>query len=66
MERGKPKQEDYTLCWECARAYGLCSWSKDFIPVAGWDATPTQNKRTSSYNVHSCPLFIKEKRRVKP
>ena len=57
---GRKKGKD-TLCWECARAYGLCSWSKFFLPVEGWEATPTQNKRTTSFRVHSCPLLIKEK-----
>jgi hypothetical protein len=31
-----------TLCWCCAKATtGGCSWSAHFIPVKGWEATPT-------------------------
>lgn len=58
-----------TLCWKCKNATTAgCSWSDKFIPVEGWDATPTYLKRgytlkgekkefESSYIVHSCPLF---------
>ena len=31
-----------TLCWCCANATNDgCSWSAHFIPVKGWEATPT-------------------------
>lgn len=63
----KPSQ----LCFDCARASGFCSWSKNFTPVEGWTAKPTKinhfkNKcgekifiqDTDSYHVLSCPLFI--------
>lgn len=58
------------LCWDCEKACGGCSWSKDFIPVKGWDAVPTKvrNGTTSkkgehivsvidSFEVRECPEF---------
>lgn len=45
-----------SLCWYCKRAYGSCSWSSNFIPVAGWDAKPS---KYSSYRVYGCPKFIR-------
>lgn len=59
-----PKDYKSTICWECRNAYGRCSWSKDFTPVDGWSAEPTEIKgvgrnttTTNSYIVKSCPLF---------
>jgi hypothetical protein len=56
-----------TICWNCKRATGFCSWSEKFIPVKGWKATPTiikianrygKNKTyDNSFLVHECPLF---------
>lgn len=59
-----------TLCWECEKACGKCSWSRNFKPVKGWDAKPTQifqyttgvgRKRysyyTDSFDVYECPEF---------
>lgn len=63
------KYNSNTLCWQCKRAYGDCSWSESFVPVKGWNAEPTiikGNKKEPeiySYNVKKCPLFIKEKRK---
>ena len=49
---GKVAEE--TLCWGCAKACGGgCSWSKDFVPVKGWDAKETRK----GYLVTSCPQF---------
>lgn len=45
-----------SLCWYCKRAYGSCSWSSNFVPVAGWDAKPS---KYSSYRVYGCPKFIR-------
>lgn len=59
-----------TLCWICENACGKCSWSKDFTPVDGWKAKPTEiasyttSKKGirrkvsySSYHVTECPEF---------
>lgn len=54
-----------TLCWDCQKALGECSWSDNFQPVKGWDAVPTEIKTSvgnivptiNSYYVRSCPLF---------
>lgn len=64
--------ETGTLCWDCARAYGGCSWSKSFKPVEGWEAERDERalkwgcnntKRTYvSYTVKECPEFELEER----
>lgn len=56
-----------TLCWNCAKAGGFCSWSKDFIPVKGWKAEYAPLKLSDygrktyseSYCVLECPKFEK-------
>ena len=62
----KPKriEKKTTLCWDCAKNGGLCSWSKNFTPVEGWEAIPTKiNARgydyyeIDSYKVVKCPEF---------
>ena len=60
----EPKKD--TLCWDCQRACGGCSWSQSFTPVDGWEAQPTKIKCgrrgfISSYLVTACPLFIPDK-----
>lgn len=64
--RGKTSTKD-TICWDCKKATGFCSWSEKFIPVEGWKATPTIVKIANNYGknktfddsfiVHECPLF---------
>jgi transcriptional regulator NrdR family protein len=59
-----------SLCWECKRATGFCSWSREFEPVKGWKAVPTTINSDSkgrtpvieSYEVKKCPLFEKDER----
>lgn len=51
-----------TLCWSCKNACGGCSWSRDFTPVEGWNATPTKINshrlgQIDSYIIHDCPEF---------
>lgn len=62
----KRKNVKTTLCWECAKNGGLCSWSKNFTPVEGWEAIPTKIQARGAYNEHgeidsfkviSCPEF---------
>ena len=56
-----------TICWECKKNGGMCSWSRSFTPVEGWIATPTvlqggygaKNPIINSFDVYSCPEFIK-------
>ena len=68
-----------SICGECQRKIGTCSWNKEFKPVPGWKATPTKilvqtawGKRTNqsymdSFNVIECPLYIPpEKGRGRP
>lgn len=66
------KTENLSLCWQCIHAvpdkcaHG-CSWSRDFIPVEGWNAQRADLKGysrcvdppqlTESYKVISCPQF---------
>lgn len=63
-------KESTTLCWECARAYGGCSWSAKFEPVRGWRAEKMSRVRRrcgaeeewESYDVLECPEFEQEDR----
>ena len=68
MER-KIGTTNKTLCWDCWHAAGpdMCSWAREFKPVAGWKAkrtllnmyvTDNKTSRTSSYTVSECPLFL--------
>ncbi len=64
-------KEQETLCWCCEKTLGCCSWSNDFTPVEGWDATPTMwisgthnlasgeriEHVVHSFCVHDCPEF---------
>lgn len=57
-------KEKNTLCWECDKACGKCSWSQNFTPVLGWEATPTKVYQTKgvyqdSFLIHKCPEFKK-------
>lgn len=63
--RGRRKE---SLCWDCANACGLCSWSHDFTPVPGWDARATKlynnnkGRFIDSYHVIECPEFVEFRR----
>ena len=52
-----------TLCWDCAKACGECSWSNhwDHSPVPGLKAEQTYLKVNGgddiSYRVIECPEF---------
>ena len=50
-----------TLCWDCEKAFGRCSWSKDFVPVENWNAEPTKvwngKDYVESFDVYECPEF---------
>lgn len=52
-------------CWTCLNCYGDCSWSRDFTPVKGWDATPSIKDDSVSYKIKKCPEYKSEKRKVK-
>lgn len=52
-----------TLCWDCAKACGDCSWSgHDHTPVPGWTATEVhkEDPADTSYIVTDCPLFMRD------
>lgn len=58
-----------TLCWQCAKACGGCSWSSlAHKPVTGWTAErrdiPVQNSSVpvESYVVHDCPEYVPDGR----
>lgn len=54
-----------TLCWDCRRALGGCSWADRFCPVDGWAAEETllyvndrhRKDPVPSYRVIRCPEF---------
>ncbi len=52
-----------TLCWDCAKATGGCSWSEKLKPVQGWvaqEAKPSSSKPYVTYLVIECPLFERD------
>lgn len=53
-----------TLCWDCKKAIGECSWSAILRPVEGWKATPTKrvsaNGEVHSFRVEECPEFERD------
>lgn len=60
------------MCQGCARAVGACPWSRDLVPVPGWDADETIARLfhkngididTGSYLVKKCPLFRADEQR---
>lgn len=42
-----------SLCWDCAKACGGCSWSARLKPVRGWQTEP----RGKGNDVVYCPKF---------
>lgn len=59
-------KKKYTLCWECDKCEGDCCWSKDFIPIDGWEAEDDSRYDSKGdylvrYIVWSCPEFEKKK-----
>ena len=72
MSKNPDRRKSDTLCWDCKKACGYCSWSQDFVPVPGWEAiiVPPRGaqmtvkcKSIPDYRVLSCPEFSMEKRR---
>lgn len=72
---GKPKkqqerqQKPKQLCFTCQKAVCGCSWSRNFIPVDGWTATPTKIKQggntvkktiCESYLITACPEYVED------
>ena len=53
-----------TMCWQCAKAYGFCRWSRELKPVEGWEAQETHINNTDSgcdsYFVKNCPEFLQD------
>ena len=61
----KNNENGETLCWECKKSGGLCSWSHNLTPVKGWVATVSTRKTyiratkdNKVYCVISCPEFV--------
>ena len=52
-----------TLCWNCKKAIGECSWSKSFKPVKGWNAIRYEKEGSTpyvTYTVLDCPEFERD------
>lgn len=51
-----------TICWNCKKSCGKCSWSESFTPVAGWEVAEGYNsdQRTKTQDIISCPLYEQE------
>ena len=58
--KGNTYKHNRTLCRECARASGNCSWSRDLTPVKGWEAEASEDRSGTFYTwyVISCPQYI--------
>lgn len=58
-----------TICWDCEKNGGSCSWSHDLTPVKGWkaekDYTLFCGKRDNSYTVLECPEYEKRNSKIK-
>lgn len=47
-----------TLCLSCRKSLLECSWSKDFVPVEGWEAVAVKNKSGyDTFFIKNCPLY---------
>ena len=61
------KKRKQSLCIDCVRSGGSCSWSSRCEPVEGWEAeyveggTHGNNTRLPTYCVKSCPQFKKDR-----
>lgn len=59
--------KESSICWNCKKCYGGCSWSKDFIPVENWEADFLTLSKGSAYQaletyiVKKCPEFESDK-----
>lgn len=51
-----------TICWECAKACGGCSWSEYAVyePVPGWKALPGKIQEIDTWVVLECPEFVRD------
>lgn len=49
------KTSDPSLCWNCGKYAGGCSWSDHLEPVKGWTAESTQEGKT--WHVKACPEY---------
>lgn len=65
--RNPPVRPRQTLCWDCAKACGDCSWTqwREYRPVPGWKAEPRtmKNQCNGSYEtwcVIACPEFERD------
>ena len=61
----KGTEKSRTICWDCAKACGKCSWSEygRWEPVPGWKAERTELRVNAgnfieSYTVIECPEFM--------
>ena len=59
-----------TICWNCQRATGGCSWSQNFKPVDGWKVQKTSIRESGVRNFESvkvleCPKFVEDENRQK-
>ena len=53
--------KERTICWDCQKTCGGCSWSREFKPVEGWEAVETTDYAgDKSFLVRKCPEFVRE------
>ena len=73
-KRYKNGKSTHQLCWTCQRVGTMtCEWDRDFTPVPGWEAEPTEITEErhgklfviKSYCITGCPKYIADKRVAK-
>ena len=60
--REDKQQVKESICWDCKKAVGRCTWSANGVPVKGWEVEETYRKSYGrdlevSYTVINCPKF---------
>lgn len=60
MSSNYEKVKEESPCWNCGNACGGCSWSRDFVPVPGWDADANilADGTMRGYTIRYCPEQI--------
>ena len=58
----RSNKQSQQLCWDCKKATGGCSWSKNFTPVPGWTAEKIcsvayNDVVRETYSITACPEF---------
>jgi hypothetical protein len=62
-----PYESKANICFDCDKACGGCSWSRNFEPVPGWTAekimlnvgaVKNQKRFLQTYHITACPEYV--------